>query len=68
MWRPKYIKYCLIGKTYKAIILYTSFYVLSLLYYDFAIEHDNCDEISDELAHLVSVGYFFLTVNVFKGQ
>ena len=57
MWRPKYIKYCLIGKTYKAVILYACFYVLSLLYYDFAIQHETCENISDDnVTHLVSYG------------
>ena len=61
MWRPKYIKYCLIGKTYKAIILYACFYISSLLYYDFAIQHETCENISDDnVTHLVSLNYFLL--------
>ena len=67
MWRPKYIKYCLIGKTYKAIFLYACFYVSALLYYDFAIQDETCEEISNSnVTHLVSLKCFLFNNQCFS--
>ena len=55
MWRPKYIKYCLIGKTYKAVIVYFCIYLLSLVIYEYVMVHETCEPEEEDLASLVSI-------------
>ena len=53
MWKPKYIKHTLIGKTLLAVFVYLFIFLSSLAIYKYVMVHETCEK-QDNITMLVS--------------